>query len=183
MDPGDHHQPRFLARNGDFTHGVDVSFDQIMFLRLQDQIVSSEGDDPRLPAAPGNLREAVRVQASTRQDVPAPHLVALLIQAEPGEITPKLANQTQAAIFTFESLISIGYFIPAGEEKRDASQRGASDVVNRCNEAFLPSALPAGLSLDADMSLTSQSVTTSPPPSTKSLPYWRATTLQSTMPV
>lgn len=66
----------------DFPHRVDVSLDQIVFLRFQDQVVSSERDDSRLPAAPGNLREAVGVQASTRQDVPAPHLVALLIQAE-----------------------------------------------------------------------------------------------------
>ena len=72
----------FLFRKSHFTHRVDVSFNQIVFLRLQDQVVSSEGDDSRLPAAPGNLREAVGVQAPTRQDVTAPHPVALLIQAE-----------------------------------------------------------------------------------------------------
>lgn len=72
----------FNLEKGDSTHRVDVSFHQIVFLWLQDQVVSSEGDDSRLPATPGDLREAVGVQASTRQDVPAPHLGALLIQAE-----------------------------------------------------------------------------------------------------
>lgn len=60
------------------TYRVDVSFDQIVFLGFQHQIISSEGDDPRLPAASRDLRQAVRVQASTGQDVTTLHLVALL---------------------------------------------------------------------------------------------------------
>lgn len=37
------------------THRVDVPFDQIVFLWLQHQIISSERDDARLPAAAGYL--------------------------------------------------------------------------------------------------------------------------------
>lgn len=60
------------------THRVDVPFDQIVFLWLQHQIISSERDDARFPAAAGYLREAVRVEASAGQDVTAPHLVTLV---------------------------------------------------------------------------------------------------------
>lgn len=59
------------------THRVDVSLDQIVLLWLKDQIISSEGDDPGLPAASRDLGQSVGVQAATGQDVSAPHLVAL----------------------------------------------------------------------------------------------------------
>ena len=41
------------------THRVDVSFDQVVFLWFQDQVVSPEGDDPRVPIAAGYLGQAV----------------------------------------------------------------------------------------------------------------------------
>lgn len=41
------------------TYRVDISLDQIMFLWLQDQIISSEGDDSWLRTASRNLGQAV----------------------------------------------------------------------------------------------------------------------------
>lgn len=62
----------------DGSYRVDVSFDQIVLLRLQDQVISPEGNDPRLPAASRYLRQTIRVQTTTGQDVTAPHLVPLV---------------------------------------------------------------------------------------------------------
>lgn len=59
------------------THGVNVPFDQIVFLWLQHQVVSSERNDARLPAAARYLRQSVRVEAPAGQHVAAAHLVTL----------------------------------------------------------------------------------------------------------
>lgn len=41
------------------THRVDIAFDEVVLLRLQHQVVSSEGDDTRLGAAARDLGEPV----------------------------------------------------------------------------------------------------------------------------
>lgn len=48
-----------------------------MLLGLQDEVVSSERDDPWLSAAAGDLGQTVRVQASAGEHVPAAQLLSL----------------------------------------------------------------------------------------------------------
>lgn len=103
------------------TYRVDISFDQIVFLWLQNQIISSEGDDPRLPTASRYLWQAVWVQASTGQDITTPHLVALLKQYNANDGNNRTQSKHCDAFIckclTFLSLIAIGYFIPANKKR------------------------------------------------------------------
>lgn len=59
------------------THGVNVPFDQVVFLWLQHQVIASERDNARLPAAARYLRQSVRVEASAGQHVATSHLITL----------------------------------------------------------------------------------------------------------